>query len=201
MRGALLLIPLTLALVACARAPAPDWVRIAASPSVAVTMEPCLYELPGVPEFFVHVRIANATSRDFGVDLAHSAFLPNQWGASDTEYRKVIIGLRAVLPPLDEAAKTRLVEDYRAGHLARLVSGASLDYYTAFHASSRAEVDLRARATRFVLVVMDGQLLVTDGADVTEQVRPPEDLLGAREVAVPAPVAWRTVPVGAFVVP
>jgi hypothetical protein len=178
-----------------------EWVSIAKGPSLEVSVERALYELSGAPHFFVHVRLTNLGPRTIGLDLRreHGVFYPNQWGASDELHRGVIDEARMLFPPLDDAARTGLAADFRAGVLARAARGATVEYYVEFNASSRADVDEQARGYRFILVAMDGVIRWSDGSSA-EQVRPPDDDDAAREVTVPAPVVWRSVPSGALVV-
>jgi hypothetical protein len=176
-------------------APSPDeWVAIIRGAPIAVSVERALYELPGAPHFFVHVRVSAGPGARVDLRKYHQAFYPNQWGPSDETHRSVIDEMRQTFAPLDDAARARLVADARAG----LLAAAPLDYYVEFNASARADVDAQARGHRYVLVVMDGELLVSDGVSAT-QVLPPQDDT-AREITVPAPVAWHTVPDGARIV-
>lgn len=102
------------------------------------------------------------------------------------------------VPPLDGAARTKLVEDHRAGLLTVVAVGSTLDYYVEFNASGRADVEKQAAGYRYVLVVMDGRLRVTDGSTALQIGPPAAD--SDRDCAVEAPVAWRVVPAGALVV-
>lgn len=178
-----------------ARAPAAAWTTIAQLDGVTVAVERALYERPGAPHFFVHVRVTNDRPINLAADLRSyfEVFYANQWSASDLEHRDVIDERRRVLPILDEAAMLRASHD--RGSLTEIAHGRSLDYYSEFNGSSRAEVDAQAVSAKWVLVAMDGQLRVSDGIAVQRLV--PDD--ATREVAIAAPVAWPTVPAGATV--
>jgi hypothetical protein len=167
------------------------WVTIARSPAVTAEVERALYESPGSPHFFVHVRVTNTAGRPLGMDLRKWAqvLYPNQWGASKVDHREVIDERRVILGPFD-AAPT--IADFRAGALAKAAIGASLDYYAEFNASGRPDVDSQA-TERWVVVVMDGQLRWSDG-DIAERLVPDES---SREIAISAPVGWKPIPAGA----
>jgi hypothetical protein len=167
---------------------------------VDVAVERALYERPGAPHFYVHVLVSNVSGRPVGVDLRtlHEVFYPNQWSPSNELHRTVIDERRIPVPPLDAAAEARLLADHRAGLLAVAAPGATLDYYVEFNASGRADVEKQQTGYRYVLVVMDGRLRVTDGS-ASLQLGPPE-ADADRDCAVEAPVAWRTVPAGPVVV-
>jgi hypothetical protein len=102
------------------------------------------------------------------------------------------------VPPLDAAAQAKLLADHRAGLLTAVAAEATLDHYVEFNASGRADVEMQQRGYRYVLVVMDGRLRVTDGVAAL-QIGPPADD-NDRDCAVEAPVAWGVVPSGAVVV-
>lgn len=58
---------------------------------------------------------------------------------------------------------------------ADIAAGASVDYYVAFTASERAEVERQAAGYRYVLVVIDGHLRATDGSSVLQLGPPRKD--------------------------
>ena len=167
------------------------WTTIARDAGVIVAVEHVLYETAGDPHFFVRVRIESA--RGVAVDLRnyHEVFYPNQWGASETPQRTEINERRRVLPPFDPAP---VLADHAAGTLTPIAAGGTLDYYEEFNASGRADVDAQTRGAVFVIVTMDGQLRVSDGK-TAERLAPSSD--AAREVAIPTPVVWKSIPAGA----
>jgi hypothetical protein len=171
--------------------PGDSWVEIAASPPVAVSAERALYERPGAPHFFVHVRVRNGGAGPIGVDLRKyfEVFYPNQWGAAHIDHRQIIDERRVVLPAFDAAAKQATIADYRAGAFATIAQGDRLDYYVEFNASGRPEVDAQATLP-WLIVAMDGQLRFSDGTIAGRL----EIREAARELAIPAPIAWKTVP-------
>ncbi len=168
------------------------WTTVARAAEIEVAVERALYERPASPHFFIHVRITNHRATDIGVDLRRyfEVFYPNQWGASQLDHRDVIDEERKVLSTFDDAAETRRSREHGLTAVRR---GESVDYYSEFNASNRGEVDLQAASAKFVIVAIDGQLAVADEGHA--QRLTPNDAM--REVPVPAPVAWKTIPTGA----
>jgi hypothetical protein len=177
----------------------PQWVSIAKSRQAELLVERVLYEKPGAPHFFVHVRVVNETASALGVDLRSygGVYYPSQWGPSRTPRREVIDERRLASPPLDAAAQAEIFGDFGAGLLTRIPVRGSVDYYRDFNASSRADVEAQSRSGRYLIVVMDGRLDVADDANA-ERILPPQDD-SAREVALEVPVRWAQVPAGAIV--
>jgi len=194
-----------LTLLACSAqqptpAPPGNWTTIARSDHVRVDVERALYETTGTNHFFVRVRVRNPSKADVGVDLRtyHQVFYPNQWGAAATEHRIEINERRLVVGPLDTATTAAILADYRAGSFTPIAAGTALEYFEEFNASSRADVDAQAGSNPYVIVTMDGQLRLSDGM-VAERVRPSIDD-GSRDIAIHAPVAWKSIPDGAHVI-
>jgi hypothetical protein len=177
----------------------PQWVSIAKSRQAEVLVERALYEKPGAPHFFVHVRVVNETASVLGVDLRpySGVYYPNQWSPSRTPRRGVIDERRLASQPLDAAARAEILDDFGAGFLTRISARGSVDYYRDFNASSRADVEAQSRSDRYLILVMDGRLDVADDANA-ERILPPQDD-SAREVALDVPVRWAQVPAGAIV--
>jgi hypothetical protein len=169
------------------------WVTITVARMADVEVERALYEKAGARHFFVHMRVQNRRATPIAVDLRpyFGVFYPNQWGASDSPQRGAVDERRAVPPPLDPTARTKLLADLHAGLLTGIPAHATVDYYRDFNASTRADVDAQSRSSPYVIVAMGGWLDVTDGADV-ERVLPAAD--PAREVALEVPVRWGQIP-------
>jgi len=177
--------------------PPGDWTTVA-SGRVRVDVERALYATTGTDHFFVCVHITNPGPA-IAVDLRayHQVFYPNQWGASATEHRHVIDERRTIVGPLDGPATAAILADYHAGGFVPIAAGASVEYFEEFNASSRADVDTQAKASPYVIVAMDGQLKLSDGT-IAARVTPADD--NSREVAIHAPIAWKSIPNGARVI-
>jgi hypothetical protein len=176
------------------------WTTIARGALAEVSVERVLYEEPGEPHFFVRVRVMNLGDHEIAVDLRryHEVFYPNQWGASRNPHREEI-DERRMMPegPLDAAGAQAIREAYRGGGLTSVPPRSALEYYRDFNASGRNAVDEQSRGYPYLLVVIDGQLRVTDGT-VAERIDAPS-ASAPREVTCPTPVRWERVPRGAIV--
>ena len=83
-----------------------------------------------------------------------------------------------------------LFRSYDARTLKFVDPQAKLDYYVNFNASGRKDIEkLRGR---YCLVIMDGEIFFTDGRDV--EVLSLWEQEQTREVAIPAPITWKSVP-------
>jgi hypothetical protein len=175
------------------------WTRVAHGAMAEAFVERVLYERPGAPHFYVHVRVANRTAGDLGAWLRYwDVLYPNQWGASETPHRQVIDEGRMTPPPLDGALRATVLAEYRRGAMARATAHGVVDYYRDFNASSRADVEAQSRGERYVILAMDGRIDVTDGTSV-ERLAPPAEDDAAREVTLDVPVTWLAIPAGAIV--
>jgi len=175
------------------------WTTIARGDAVIVDVERMLYEQPGSPHFYVHVRVTNTGQAELGLDLRRSreVFYPNQWGASSTEHRGVVDERRVSFEALSPPALAAIVADHHAGALTPVAPGGKVDYFEAFNASGRADVDAQSASQTFVIVAMDGALKVSDGSRAERVVPSGND--AERDVAVRTPIPWRTIPAGARV--
>jgi hypothetical protein len=186
--------------------PADLWATVASGAGLTVATERVLYERPGFPHFFVHVRVTNQTNRDVAIDLRErfKVFYPNQWAGSRVDHREVVDETRNAPDPFDAAAKASTVTAFRAGQLTSVRAGTSFNYFIDFNASTRADVE--RSASRYLIVVMDGQLRWSDGG-MAGRVEPDEWTTrdtrltrDPREVAITTPVTWRQIPGGAHVI-
>ena len=175
-----------------------NWQMLASNAWATVSVERTLYEKAGHPNFFVHVVVANQTKRKVGVDLSSywKVIRPNQWGMNEQNHRGVIDESRLSRAKLDDTMRELLKTAYDAGTLKLVDSQAKLDYYVNFNASGRK--DIEKLQGRYCLVVMDGEIFFTDGRDVEALSLWEQEQ--AREVAIPAPITWKSVPKDATLV-
>ena len=175
-----------------------NWHMLASNAWATVSVERTLYEKSGHPNFFVHVVVANLTNRKVGVDLSSywRVIRPNQWGMNEQNHRGVINEGRLPRAKLDDTARERLKAAHHAGTLKLVNPQAKLDYFVNFNASGRK--DIERLLGRYCLVVMDGEIFLTDGQDVG--VLSLWDQEQAREVAIPTPIIWKTLPKNATLV-
>jgi hypothetical protein len=175
-----------------------NWHMLASNAWATVSVERTLYEKSGHPNFFVHVVVANLTNRKVGVDLSSywRVIRPNQWGMNEQIHRGVINESRRPRAKLDDALGEQLKTAYAAGTLTCVDPQAKLEYYVNFNASGRK--DIEKLQGRYCLVVMDGEIFFTDGQDVGVLSLWDQDQ--AREVAIPTPIIWKSLPKDATLV-
>jgi hypothetical protein len=175
-----------------------NWHVLASNAWATVSVERTLYETSGHPNFFVHVVVANLTNRKVGADLSSywKVIRPNQWGMNEENHRGVINEGRLLRAKLDDTMRERLKTAYNAGTLKFVDPQAKLDYYINFNASGRK--DIEKLQGKYCLVVMDGEIFLSNGQDV--DVLSLWDQEQAREVAIPTPIVWKSVPKDATLV-
>ena len=175
-----------------------NWHMLASNAWATVSVERTLYGKSGHPNFFVHVVVANQTKRKVGVDLSSywKVIRPNQWGMYEQNHRGVINEERLSRAKLDDTMRERLKTAYDAGTLKLVDPEAKLYYYVNFNASGRK--DIEKLQGRYCLVVMDGEIFFTDGREVEALSLWEQE--PAREVAIPAPITWKSVPKDATLV-
>lgn len=181
--------------------PDPDgWQRILEGKLATVDVHERVYEEAGAREFYIAVRIVNRAAGPIGVDLRnfHRVIYPNQWGLHDAARRGVIDERRAQIPLVDAPTRQALLAAFGKGELTRIESGKSVVYYRAFHGTQHPPRD--AAKGKFLIVSLDGELLATDGATVTQLAFEQHDLGAAADLVLPAPVRWTKLPAGALVV-
>jgi len=185
-----------------APAGAAQWHRVGKGDLAAVDVERALYEKTGERHFLVRFRVTNLADRPIAADLREysKVIYPNQWGKSDSDHRLAIDERRMVYQELPEADRTRLLADFGARRLTNIPAGKSIDYYREFNASARADVD-RSQG-KYLIVSLDGELRLTDGAKVEQfscdwnHGRTVEQT----DLVIPMPVPWKTVPADGYIV-
>ena len=177
--------------------PDEPWHLLRKGKLATVEVERTLYEKPGHPHFFVHIRVTNDTDRILGVDLRDywKVVYPNQWGPLSVDHRECIDEGRVDYPPLEQAARDNLLADLRGGKLTTIPAGKVVDYYREFNASGRADVEKALKDQKYLFVSLNGQQLLTDGKHV-EQI--PCDWeqteTGNTDLIIAAPAPWKKIP-------
>ena len=111
---------------------AQTWVNAVDNARAMIQIEKTLYEKKDHPNFFIHVRIVNRTSKVLGVDLRdqwHTIY-PNQWTSSDLDHRTVIDEEVMVPKKLDVEFSQALKEAYRSKTLTYIRPSETMTYYT-----------------------------------------------------------------------
>ena len=174
-----------------------QWQPLTTGKLMAAAIERALFAREQSSRFFIHVRITNLSQRAAGVDLSDSweIVYPNQWGVYQRDHREEIDEERRAHEPLSEPRKMQLIADYHANKLTMMAPGQTMDYYREFNASGRTDVD--QSQGRYVILSLDGRILVTDGkdAEALDCTGTPSDA-ACGDVVIPFPVAWKTIPPG-----
>jgi hypothetical protein len=205
------------ALIACAhwavagnaadrRADAEDgWHVVHRGAMAIVEVEKALYEKPGERHFFVHVRVRNTTNQPITADLRNDpgVVYPNQWGPLDEAKRGDINEEHRKYEPLNDARRAEVLKALNAHKLTAIAPSKSIDYYRAFNASTRGDVEKRTARHRFLFISLDGEQIVTDGEKVEQVscgwgVDKPADV--ATDVFLPVPLPWKTIPDGGTII-
>jgi len=176
---------------------AEPWQTIVSNDSVTIEVENVLYEKTDGDKCFIHVKLINQSENEIGVDLNDpwSVIYPNQWGASASTSRGVIDELRRFMP-FDSAFIQKTIEAFKSKSLTLIKGKGSTDYYIAFNADGKKKLkDVREK---YVLVVVDGSIVFTDGKNVRQVSL--EKVYREREVVMPTPLEWKLLPVGSLIV-
>ena len=176
-----------------------SWRALGTTRLVAIDVEQALYEKAGQYGSFIHVRLTNRSERPVGVDLQEHerVIYANTWTKEPQERRVNFNEKRLIHKPFDKAARTALLEDFRAGKLTVLPPGKSIDYYSVAFYGGRHNVD--EKEDKYLILSLDGEQLVTDGAKAERfslQWGSEGNKNGAlTDLVIPTPVPWKLVPV------
>jgi hypothetical protein len=161
----------------------------------AVSVERALYRGAG-SRFYIHVRIDNRVGSPIWVPVSDytQSIYPMQWERSQLDHREVIDELREPHIPLD---RDRIREELLKGSMTRLQAAGRIDVYREFYGEAYQAVD--AAPGRWVLVALDGRVLVTDGTRV-DDLTVGEDEASRLLVVPAAPLVWQKLPTHARVI-
>ncbi len=193
-----LLILLLLALVLPSAAVADeDWKEIIRDSVARIDVEKALYERPNSSGVFIHVRITNLATRKLGLDLSNrrNVVYLNQVGYSQEDHRLVIDELRTMGWNLTANEQDALRQAFAAQKLQYFEPGESIDYFIDFDDGGR--FDPHVVKDKYLLLIVDGAVFATDGQQVyTISLEKPS---ADREVPLPTPLQWKTIPEKAVV--
>ncbi|UII77832.1 hypothetical protein LV716_08685 [Flagellimonas sp. HMM57] len=141
-------------------------------------------------------KLMNTSDRTVGVDLSNywKVIYPNQWGIYQKPYRE-IIDERRIIPDtvINEAD---LIDKYNNQTLTFIKPKETIEYYRNWNGSGE-----RVKLTdenSFLIITVDGQLLLTDGATV-EQVKIGDEE-DRRAIVFKYPITDSYLPKEAFIV-
>lgn len=159
----------------------------------AVYVEPTLYRRADLPNGFVAVVwIRNLTDHPIAIDGPGERWFvhPNQWSVGDAPRRQTVDERTMVPLKLDATRRAELRERMQAGHITMLPAGSSLSSDVMFDGpagSGPAAID--AQAGRYLIVSLDGQVIVAD-RDHAESLEAKAGGLTAADLTLPTPVRW-----------
>ena len=114
--------------------------------------------------FVMKFRINNTSDKTVGIDLSNywKVIYPNQWGTYNKPYREVIN--EETIVPDTTIDKVNLLDKFNSKSLTLIEPNQTVDYYRDWNGSGE-EITL-ANKDYFIIISIDGQLLLTDGSEV-----------------------------------
>ena len=193
LRRILLMIPLLMAAgLSSAAVAAEDWKEVFHDTAARIEVEKTVYEKSNAAGFFIHVRITNRTARRLGIDLSdrRTVVTLNAVGFSRVASRTTVNEIRVIGWTLNGTEQEALRQAFNAGKLHYFESGESVDYFIAFNDGGK--FDPHDVKDNLLLLIVDGTIFPTDGQQVY---RVSLDKLSVeREVPLPTPLQWKTIP-------
>jgi hypothetical protein len=176
---------------------------IAANSWAQILVEKQLYRKPNDKHFFVHVIIKNTSDKTIAFDLGkRSLFYINQWFSSTEPQRNVIDEIRLNNPLTTQRDAQYLIDKFnkkRANniltntvHLIKIKPQKVFDYYIAFNNGSYK--DIQDSQKQFIVIVMDGHMLFTNGQKVQILERDASDDVRAEIAMAVVPNFWKKMP-------
>ena len=161
---------------------------------VEVSAEPALYEHKKSKHFFIHFQIKNISQNNVGVfmDEYFGLFYPNQWGIVTKPEREVINERRIVPTGLNDSIFTFMETKYKNSELTLIAPGETYDYYRDFNATNRK--DIKLKAGEYIYVSIDGQLLMTNTANIEHAHFDDASLINNSTLYIAFPIKWKTIP-------
>jgi hypothetical protein len=182
-----------------------NWKTVTKLPWATVQVERKLYRKNGSDRFFVHVNLTNTSSHAVAFDKTErtSVFYPNQWAESQTTTRQMVNECRPVQNPLTESQTGRLIELMNAPKIATKSSlvtikpGEVYEYFISFNSGTRSAIE--HTKSPYIILVMDGNMALTDGKSVKQLKRDQADSVRC-EVPIRTPIVFSLIPDSANVI-
>lgn len=161
---------------------------------VEISAEPAFYEHKKSKHFFIHFQIRNISESNIGVFMEEyfGLFYPNQWGIVTKPQRDVIDERRIVPMALNDSVIHFMEKKYANSQLIRIAPGETFDYYRDFNASDRK--DLKLKEGEYIYVSIDGQLLITNVAQIEHAHFDDASLIKNSTLFIPFPIKWKVIP-------
>ena len=181
-----------------------NWKTVTKVPWATVQVERKLYRKTGSDRFFVHVSLTNTSGGAVAFDKAQrtSVFYPNQWAESQTTTRLMVNECRPAQNPLTKSQTAGLIELMNkpkigtTNPLVIIKPGDVYEYFISFNSGTRSAIE--QTKSPYVILVMDGNMALTDGKLVEQLKRAQADSVRC-EVPIRTPIVLSTVPASANV--
>jgi hypothetical protein len=182
------------------------WVVICQSPAeqlvykgkfVEIYVEKAIYHTISNENFMMKFIIKNTSDKNIGADLSDywKVIYPNQWCIYQKPYREVIDERRII--PDKIINKTAIIQSFKNNKLDTISPGGSFEYYRDWNGSGE-KADLKNK-NEYLIISIDGQLLVTDGKSV-EQITLTDAKEEDRVIVINYPIPHFDVPENAAIV-
>jgi hypothetical protein len=168
-----------------------------------ILVEKQLYFKAHDKHFFAHVIIKNTSDKKIAFDLGRrSIFYINQWCSSSEPQRNLIDEIRLNSPLSTQRDTQYLIDIFNTKktksvltnnvHLIKLKPQNVFDYYIAFNNGSFK--DIQKSKKQYILIVMDGHMLFTDGQNLQALERDSSDDVKAEVAMTMTSNFWKKIP-------
>jgi hypothetical protein len=161
---------------------------------VEIKAEPAIYQHKKSKHFFIHFQIKNISNNNVGIllDEYFGLFYPNQWGVVTKPERGIIDERRIIPTGLNDSVINFMEAKYKNSELTLIAPGETFDYYRDFNASNKK--DIKLKAGEYMYVSIDGQLLITNTANIEHAHFDDASLINNSTLFIPFPIKWKTIP-------
>jgi hypothetical protein len=164
---------------------------------VEIYVDKAIYHTISNENFLMKFIIKNTSDKAIGVDLSDywKVIYPNQWGIYQKPYREVIDERRII--PDKIINKTAIIQSFKNNKLDTISAGGRYEYYRDWNGSGE-KADLKNK-NEYLIISIDGQLLVTDGKSV-EQITLTDAKEEDRVIVINYPILQIDIPENAAIV-
>jgi len=131
---------------------------------VEVWVSKAIFHSPTNNNFFMRFTIQNTSNKTVGIDLSNywKVIYPNQWGIHKKPYREVVD--EGTIVPDTTIDKIALLNRFNNKSLTLIKPNERIDYYRDWNGSGE-KIELTNKED-FLIISVDGQILLTDGKEV-----------------------------------
>jgi hypothetical protein len=163
---------------------------------VNIYVEKTIFHIPKNKNFLIKVEIKNISNKTVRIDLSDywKIIYPNQWGIYKNPYREVIDEERML--PDTVIDKIDLINKYNNKILAFIKPNETIAYYREWNGSGE-KIKLTDK-NNFLIISIDGQLLLTNGEAVEQIIIGDNEKV--RAIVFNYPIINKTIPVNALII-